>query len=130
MATRSRGHFQLLGPGRQDPVTTIHLPDNLSQFRMYIGLLAHPKNPSQVGDGDNGAEDSDVEDMGEPTRNPQQPRRDLEVEVAVESSKKAKSRRPFIFDPNDPKTECFLDDPETSVKIFFSSYFRKKGLLW
>jgi hypothetical protein len=30
----------------------------------------------------------------------------------------------------EPLLERFLDDPEKSIKIFFSSHFREKGLLW
>ncbi|KZV64579.1 hypothetical protein PENSPDRAFT_757170 [Peniophora sp. CONT] len=97
------------------------------QFRMYIGLLAHPKNPNQKGGDEDGAEDPEPENMGEPVSEPQQ-QRGMEVKVTFGSSKKPKLRRPF--DPDDPKTERFLDDPETNVKIFLSSYFSKKGLLW
>jgi len=28
------------------------------------------------------------------------------------------------------RLESFLNDPEMSIKIFFSSYFREKGLVW
>lgn len=28
------------------------------------------------------------------------------------------------------RLESFLNDPELSMKIFFSSYFREKGLIW
>jgi hypothetical protein len=28
------------------------------------------------------------------------------------------------------RLQNFLDDPELSMKIFFSSYFREKGLIW
>ena len=30
----------------------------------------------------------------------------------------------------DSRLESFLNDPERSMKIFFSSYFREKGLAW
>ena len=30
----------------------------------------------------------------------------------------------------DNRLESFLNDPELSMKIFFSSYFREKGLAW
>ncbi len=28
------------------------------------------------------------------------------------------------------RMEAFLSDPESSVKIFFSSHFREHGLIW
>ena len=84
-------------------------------------------NPNQKDGGENDAEDSDVETPGEPTVEPRRSR-NLEINVTVAPTKKPKLRRPF--DPDDPKTERFLDDPETSVKIFLSSHFLKRGLLW
>lgn len=30
----------------------------------------------------------------------------------------------------DPRMQTFLYDPEKNIKIFFSSYFRDRGLLW
>ena len=97
------------------------------QFRIYTGLLVQPKNLKKKG-GNEDEEDSDVENMGEPTSEQQEPRT-MDVKVTFGPGKKArKTRHPF--EPDDPKTERFLEDPEISVRIFLSSHFSAKGLLW
>jgi hypothetical protein len=76
------------------------------QFRLYIGLLqptTAPKEatPDVVAGSDNIDSDSDDAD-------------DASDGDTVE----------------DNQLETFLNDPELSMKIFFSSHFRERGLVW
>ena len=79
----------------------------IAQFRIYIGLLqqtpAPPKDAIPDADGRSDDSDSDSEDADD-----------------------------ALADANDETNlmEAFLSDPELSMKIFFSSHFRERGLIW
>jgi hypothetical protein len=80
-----------------------------TQFRIYVGLLqqtpAPPKDSAPDADAksDDPGSDSDSED----------------ADVALAA-----------VDDETNLMEAFLSDPEFSMKIFFSSHFRERGLIW
>ena len=84
-------------------------PSNSSlQYRIYIGLLQQVPGPVKEAvpaeaEADARSEDSDIDD-----------------DDAESSGDQDEVNR----------LESFLNDPELSMKIFFSSYFREKGLIW
>ncbi|KDQ21887.1 hypothetical protein BOTBODRAFT_150912 [Botryobasidium botryosum FD-172 SS1] len=84
-------------------------------LRIYLGLLGRSRNKNHHYSGDKAApeggmsDDEDDED-GPPTR---ADTRFLETEEELEQ-----------------RMDRFFDEPEESMKIFFSSYFRDKGLIW
>ena len=94
--------------GYRKPYTAWHdltkSPNCGLQFRIYIGLLQQVPGPVQetTPDADARSDDSDTDD-DDPVSG------DQDVVNRLES---------------------FLNDPELSMKIFFSSYFREKGLIW
>lgn len=79
------------------------------QFRIYIGLLqqspAPPKDATADAGGEAGSDDTDS-DSGD-------------SDDAMANGKDDGNRM-----------ETFLNDPELSMKIFFSSHFRERGLIW
>ncbi|KAH9029417.1 hypothetical protein EDB85DRAFT_2147340 [Lactarius pseudohatsudake] len=83
-------------------------------FRIYLGLLQQVPGP--------------VKDAAP-------------VEDAVPGQRRSAGRRQHEMDDDDAgssgdqddvehRLESFLNDPEMNMKIFFSSYFREKGLIW
>ncbi|KAI0034345.1 hypothetical protein K488DRAFT_84074 [Vararia minispora EC-137] len=110
------------------------------QFRTYIGLLVNPSNPNQSKQDDEDDEDSvgEDEEIAEVCP-PAEESRIIEVDVTGAPLKRL-NRKPSsqgddasskVWDTGGQELlERFLDDPERSMKIFFSSYFRDKGLLW
>ena len=81
------------------------------QYRIYLGLLAQVPGPVKEA-----------------------------VPAEAEAEAEARSEDSDIDDDDDAESsgdqdevnrlESFLNDPELSMKIFFSSYFREKGLIW
>ena len=82
---------------------------DFAQFRIYIGLLqqtpATPKDSTP--DADAKSDDSDS---------------DAESDDADDALAGATDETNLMED--------FLRDPELSMKIFFSSHFRERGLIW
>ncbi len=77
------------------------------QFRIYIGLLQQTLAPLKdaTPDGDPVSDDTDS-DSGD-------------TDDVLDSGKDASNRM-----------EAFINDPELSMKVFFSSHFRERGLIW
>ncbi|KAH9171574.1 hypothetical protein EDB89DRAFT_2070681 [Lactarius sanguifluus] len=75
-------------------------------FRIYLGLLQQVPGPVKdaVPDADARSDDSEMDDDDAGSSGDQ--------------------------DDVEHRLESFLNDPELSMKIFFSSYFREKGLVW
>ncbi|KAH9059770.1 hypothetical protein EDB87DRAFT_742370 [Lactarius vividus] len=75
-------------------------------FRIYLGLLQQVPGPVKdaVPDADARSDDSEMDDDNAGSSGDQ--------------------------DDVEHRLESFLNDPELSMKIFFSSYFREKGLVW
>jgi hypothetical protein len=80
-----------------------------AQFRIYIGLLQQTPAPPKdsAPDADTKSDDSDADSDAE----------DADVALAA-------------ADDEANLMEAFLSDPELSMKIFFSSHFRERGLIW
>ena len=77
------------------------------QFRIYLGLLQQTPAPTKDAnpEADARSDDSDSESD------------DPDDALATDKD-----------DGN--RMETFLNDPELSMKIFFSSHFRERGLIW
>lgn len=96
-----------------------------NQFRVYTGLLSSRPLPTLDKDDQNGSEDDD----------------DLEEEMAayIPIADPSRADCPLV-DPSEaqrlPETKeeramrVFLENPERALKIFFTSYFIDKGLMW
>ena len=80
-------------------------PNPRLQYRIYVGLLQQVPGPTKdaAPDAEARSEDSDTDED--------------DAEPSVEQDEVN-------------RLESFLNDPELSMKIFFSSYFREKGLVW
>jgi len=103
--------------------------NNDDQFRVYVGLLSSHPLPTLDKEAQNGSDDDDD---------------DLEEEMMAynpitDPAKTGGDPYPLI-DPSEAEhrretkqeraTRVFLEDPERSLKIFFTSYFIDKGLMW
>ncbi|KAF8270123.1 hypothetical protein EI94DRAFT_1798474 [Lactarius quietus] len=73
-------------------------------FRIYLGLLEQVPGPVKEAVPEPDADDSDPDDDDAESSGDQ--------------------------DDVEHRLQSFLGDPELSMKIFFSSYFREKGLIW
>ncbi|KAI9459391.1 hypothetical protein F5148DRAFT_983458 [Russula earlei] len=93
--------------GRTWPATTPGVQHVWDIFRIYIGVLQQTPAPAKnaILDADVESDDTDSE-MDD-------------LDGAVTSGK-----------DEDSRMENFLRDPELSMKIFFSSHFRERGLVW
>jgi hypothetical protein len=110
------------------------------QFRHFAGLLGHATKSHRYGRGNGGGADEDVDD-------------DDEEELAVEQEKQAGETNPLPkplgtdyeeepqireidadyqaeLEAKEMKMDAFLNDPELAMKIFFSSFYKDKGLFW
>ncbi|KAI0048063.1 hypothetical protein FA95DRAFT_1491522 [Auriscalpium vulgare] len=142
--------------GRPWPPAASGLFNLWDQFRLYIGLLQQPvvsRKPDVTVSDDSGSEDAPagasepsvrVEERVPPPPNPDgSPQRkkrrffhgigagynqadEEEDEAGLSFQEKLGNHR----EEKDIRLENFLNDPETSIKIFFSSYFRDRGLIW
>lgn len=57
-------------------------------------------------------------------------RKELESTVRMESDEHFQKRLDKEIDAKEERLDLFLADPEFSIKVFFSSYFREKGMIW
>ncbi len=57
-------------------------------------------------------------------------RKEMESTVKMESEDHFKKRLDKESFAKEARLESFLADPEFSMKVFFSSYFREKGMIW
>ena len=57
-------------------------------------------------------------------------RKEMESVVRTESDEHFQKRLANSMIAKDARLESFLADPEFSTKVFFSSYFREKGMIW
>ena len=60
----------------------------------------------------------------------EQVRKEMESTVHVESDEHYQKRLAREAVAKEARLESFLIDPEFSMKVFFSSYFREKGMIW
>jgi hypothetical protein len=80
-----------------------------AQFRIYVGLLQQTPAPQK-----DLTPDADAKSDG--------PDSDSDSEDADDALAAADDETSLM--------EAFLSDPELSMKIFFSSHFRERGLIW
>ncbi|EJD35702.1 hypothetical protein AURDEDRAFT_117314 [Auricularia subglabra TFB-10046 SS5] len=88
-----------------------HLQSVFDFFRQFLGIVANPNQTKQKQAVDEG-DFSDDEDMDAPT-----------------------AMAHIIEDDRDPWADHalmnrFLDDPERAIKVFLSSFYSSKGLMW
>ena len=126
------------------------------KFRLYIGLLHQAvKTRKKRGDADEGDDDDDDEDedrkaaKGTPitvTQAPPPPEDDegrprkrkrlyraigsAYDELDADDNLSFQDKLANSLDEKDRKMERFLNNPEQSMKVFFSSFFRQRGLIW
>lgn len=94
------------------------------QFKAYVGLISARPLPTLNKEAPNGSDDDDD---------------DYEEEMAAYIPVDADGDR-YHTDPSEAErhletkeeraTRVFLEDPERALKIFFTSYFIDKGLMW
>ena len=122
----------------------------LCQFRIYAGLIASIQKPStrlkvpeeegaqeaENGDPDEGVSDDDLlgptegQNAAAPsesggtrsTLNDEETKRRLEA--------KNWARYQELLRQKDERMDIFVENPEEATRIFFSSYYHDKGLLW
>ncbi|KAG8870829.1 hypothetical protein FRC20_011280 [Serendipita sp. 405] len=121
------------------------------QFRAYIGVISGVKKPQRLrkpvysededtpftDKPENLVEDNDEEDDDVETP---EPNVDVTVFSAKDTEDKRQSRDERLARNDDTfhrlrslaeeRTEYWVSDPETATKIFLSSYFRDRGLMW
>ena len=92
-----------------------------AQFRIYIGLLQQTTTPTK---------DSTADATADPTADAT-PNADARSEDS-DSDQEEDDADDAPAGANDEANlmEAFLNDPELSVKVFFSSHFRERGLIW
>lgn len=122
----------------------------LVQFRQHVGLLTHATKKNQFGrdsrDQAINEDDDDDDDEAELTAEEAKEKAVMETNpipkpvIGVE----AEDEEPKIYeiDPalqgkleaeeeaKEQRMDVFLNDPELSIKVFFSSYYKDKGLFW
>lgn len=99
------------------------------QFRVYVGLLSSRPLPNLNKGAPNGS-DSDEEEYEE----------EMAAYTQITDPAKAGEDPYPLVDPSEaeyhPETKeerairVFLEDPERALKIFLTSYFIDKGLMW
>ncbi|KAI0940051.1 hypothetical protein AcV5_001261 [Taiwanofungus camphoratus] len=119
-------------------------------FRLYLGIIAsiHPpmsRKRAQMMQQMAVATVSEEEDEDEEFLNPKPKEQkiamldDEEVRTMQEQEQMPKdeaaeearlTRRENAREARDLRLDAFLNDPETNLKIFLSSYFRDKGFIW
>ncbi|THH11035.1 hypothetical protein EW146_g8179 [Bondarzewia mesenterica] len=138
------------------PVAVMNMWD---QFRLYVGLLHQAVNTrkQQAEDADvDDDDDDDDEPMAEHKEAPvfvvdkpppavqgdQRPKKRKRLYRAIGSAydeaeaDEDEDKLPFQeklnrrLEDKDIKLDTFLNDPEQSMKVFFSSFFRQRGLIW
>lgn len=57
-------------------------------------------------------------------------RKEMEDAVRVESEDHYRKRLEKETVAKEARLDSFLAEPEFSMKVFFSSYFREKGMIW
>jgi hypothetical protein len=95
---------------------------------VYTGLLCNIPNWRKASAG-NVDDDDDDDDDFENSGNAPPPTQNTNGRM---NPPNAEREGGYILDEAkaDHKLEKFLDDPETSLKIFLSSFMRDKGLIW
>ena len=86
----------------------------LAQFRIYVGQLQQVQNPAPAKDAAPDAPDADAKSEDSDS--------DQDEDDADDALAAANDETNLM--------EAFLGDPELSMKIFFSSHFRERGLIW
>ncbi|KZT71530.1 hypothetical protein DAEQUDRAFT_763755 [Daedalea quercina L-15889] len=136
--------------GRPWPALPSGVPQLWDNFRLYIGLISSIQPPpgnrrmkqmqQQLAEAEGGGEsDDDSDDAMDGNPKP-------EKEVAIIDEERAQDeklrnvppkrgvftdeRREDFHETKDQRMDLFFDDTEFSLKVFFSSYFRDKGLIW
>lgn len=114
------------------------------QFRTYIGLITNPhtthnktkgrpiSEQGEEGTGDAEQEISDDEADAMPVDDAHAPLPESKIEE-VDPNSPIDTFSRIEFDSEDLKQQridSFLLDPELSIKVFFTSYFRDRGLFW
>lgn len=116
------------------------------QFRRYIGLLAIHTTKGKTKKASRAAPDedadfySDEEEEAESTA-PQKPDEEAAApEPEPESTAPTEAYIEEVLEDDPPvddgvdaltaRMQAFIDDPELSMRIFFSSHMRDKGLIW
>ncbi|KDQ64071.1 hypothetical protein JAAARDRAFT_74885 [Jaapia argillacea MUCL 33604] len=128
--------------GRPWPTVSTGLQNLWDQYRLYLGLLAHPNQPSkkkkkaiELLDGAGDDEDvvySDEEGIDDSPRPPSplnpDPANPDQIDAPNPTTDPTEEDQPLPQTPD--RLTPFLNDPERNTKIFLSSYFRDKGMVW
>ncbi|KAI0311737.1 hypothetical protein OF83DRAFT_1031632, partial [Amylostereum chailletii] len=124
--------------GRPWPPASTGLHNLWDQFRLYTGLLSQP-NAHATGSKKHAVSDDEdeLDDEQEPMHvDPPVKETDITVAyVGPQSGPSTRAKPPASSEAKyqweqDTRMEKFMSDPETSMRIFFSSYFRDRGLIW
>ncbi|OCH94547.1 hypothetical protein OBBRIDRAFT_789237 [Obba rivulosa] len=133
--------------GRPFPLPTTDTFKLWDHFRLSTGMITHLNPPNankarqrQQVEADDDDEDGDskpkdqkvviVDD--EEARVIERERRDQEriQRQSAVLDEIQQTRKDNFYEIRQMRTDAFFDDTEKNMKIFFSSYFREKGLIW
>ena len=110
------------------------MDSSMIQLRLFLGLMINPPHPNQKKKADEAVAevekedevsddeiDGDDEDDDEDDEDEAGASRIVELEDSgMTREEEIKMERMLVF----------LEDPDKAMKIFFSSYFQEKGLMW
>ena len=147
MATSRTEGRVLVGHGtlnNHSKLKRAHIP--FLQFQLFCGIIGYEAIPVirkfQDEDEAMDEDDSDEDPSGPKFTGPQSPQPITIQEydparhyirtspIFTEDEEEREAKRLRNFEEKERRLDNFLRNPETSIKIFFSSYFREKGWMW
>ncbi|KAL6309820.1 hypothetical protein BKA93DRAFT_821530 [Sparassis latifolia] len=134
------------------------LPSGVQQlwdaFRLYIGIISNIQPPmsrkraamfhAAVADAEAEADSEDDDEAEDGAKPPPRERRvaliDEDLARAVQEQRfvdrrppdteERQARREYFREAKDQRMDAFFNDTERDIRVFFSAYFRDKGLMW